>query len=66
VVAGERGWRGEHAYPDAIYVPHRDAPESSAVSASSIAAGLGDYGVPILSLPPGATPEAIALLKRAS
>jgi hypothetical protein len=66
VVAAERGWRGEHAYPDAIYVPHRDAADASAVSATSIAAGLGDYGVPVLSLPPGATPETIALLKRAS
>jgi hypothetical protein len=23
VIAGERGWRGEHAYPDTLYVANR-------------------------------------------
>lgn len=66
VVVGERGWRGEHAYPDAIYVPRRTTAEGGgARNTADIAAGLRDYGVPVRTLQPGSTPETIALLGRA-
>jgi hypothetical protein len=65
VVVGERGWRGEHAYPDAIYVRRRTSKAQGAPTSADIAAGLRDYGVPILSLQPGSIPETIASLERA-
>lgn len=65
-IVGERGWRAEHAYPDAIYVPRRTAGELGGLPKSAdIAAGLRDYGIPVLTLQPGSTPETIGALRRA-
>jgi hypothetical protein len=47
VVECERGWRGEHAYPDRIYVPCRPPAEHNPQNALEIAAGLRDYGIPV-------------------
>jgi hypothetical protein len=65
VIAAERGWRGEHAYPDAIYVPSR-TPEQELHKAVELAAGLRDYGVPVRLLRWKTTPEIIASLARAA
>jgi hypothetical protein len=60
VVECERGWRGQHAYPDRLYVPLRPAHEGGRQAAVELAAGLRDYGVPISLLRWEATPEVIA------
>ena len=65
VIAAERGWRGEHAYPDAIYVPSRTL-EQELHKAVELAAGLRDYGAPVRLLRWRTTPEIIASLARAA
>lgn len=59
---GERGWRAEHGYPDAIYVPERPGPRQEPYNALDIAAGLRDYGIPVDLLPWRRTPEIIAAI----
>jgi hypothetical protein len=66
VIECERGWRGQHAYPDRLYVPLRPASASAHESAAEIAAGLRDYGVPISLLRWDATPEVIATVAHAA
>jgi hypothetical protein len=66
VIAAERGWRGEHAYPDAIYVPNRLTPKQELHKAVEVAGGLRDYGVPVELLRWQTTPEIIATLARAA
>ena len=41
LIEGEHGWRGEFAYPLALYVPAR------VPNAAAVALGLTDYGVPV-------------------
>ena len=65
VTAAERGWRGEHAYPDAIYVPSR-TPEQELHKAVELATGLRDCGVLVRLLRWRTTPEIIASLARAA
>jgi hypothetical protein len=40
VIECERGWRGELAYPDALFIPTRES-----IPAHQVTAGLRDYGV---------------------
>jgi hypothetical protein len=54
VVEGDRGWRGEYAYPDLLYA-------SNGLTEHS----LRDYGVPVLALPAVTTPEILASLRAA-
>ena len=66
VIECERGWRGEHAYPDRLFVPRRPATTSSYEFAAEIAAGLRDYGIPISLLRWEATPDVVAAVAAAA
>ena len=66
VIECERGWRGEHAYPDRLFVPRRPATTSSHEFAAEIAAGLRDYGIPISLLRWEATPDVVAAVAAAA
>jgi hypothetical protein len=54
VVECEGGWRGEHAYPSALFVPtgrahgwRRGRIQAPALPVEHVAIGLADYGVPV-------------------
>jgi hypothetical protein len=66
VIACERGWRAECAYPDHIYVPNWATSKRPPHQSLEIAAGLGDYGVPVSLLPARARPEIIASIEQAA
>jgi hypothetical protein len=66
VIAGERGRRAQHAYPDAIYVPDRLAPRQELYKVLDVAAGLRDYGIPVNLLPWHTTPEIITAITEAA
>jgi hypothetical protein len=66
VVECERGWRGERAYPDRIYVPCRENVSRDVRRAHEIVAGLVDYGVPVSLLGSRSTPEIVASAMRAA
>jgi hypothetical protein len=66
VIECERGWRGEHAYPERIYVLRRPYGDQPAQRPFEIAAGLRDYGVPISLLRWQTTPEVIACAEHAA
>ncbi len=65
VVAGEHGWRGQCAYPDALFVPTRTT-AGQRMQPTDVAAALRDYGVPVLLLGDRTTPELIASLREAA
>lgn len=60
VIAGERGWRAEHAYPDAFYLPGRGN------GARVAAAALGDYLVPVEIVDPREAPVMLSSLREAA
>jgi hypothetical protein len=66
VIVGERGWRAEHAYPHAIYVPDRLAPRQEAYEALDVTAGLRDFGIPVNLLRWRSTPEIITAITEAA
>lgn len=66
VIECERGWRGEHAYPERLWVLRRPYSDQPAEQPFRIAAGLRDYGVPISLLRWRTTPEVIASAERAA
>lgn len=66
VIECERGWRGQHAYPDSLFVPLRPSSDASHQFADEISAGLRDYGIPISLLPWEKTPDVIASLAPAA
>ena len=57
VVEAEDGWRGERAYPDALYLleesEHPLAPGHEGLSTDEILAALEPYGVPLELVPAG-------------
>ncbi|HTS72965.1 MAG TPA: hypothetical protein VMG74_04575 [Gaiellaceae bacterium] len=63
VVSAERGWRGEYAYPDALYAPPQLMPAQQPESPCT--AGLADYAVPVLPLVGATTPEVVESLRAA-
>lgn len=66
VIQCERGWRGEHAYPNRLFVPLREGDARSRRLSEEIAAGLRDYGVPVSPLRWRQTPDTIAAAARAA
>jgi hypothetical protein len=65
VIECERGWRGQHAYPDRLYLCLRSTSEESRRLADEMTTGLRDYCVPISLLRRAETLDAIAALAQA-
>jgi hypothetical protein len=66
VVEAKRGWRGQYAYPDTIYVPDRLAAHAGTHSAHRTEDGLRDYGRPVRYLRERTTLETVAPIAAAS
>jgi hypothetical protein len=65
VIEAERGWRGQYAYPDTIYVPRRLAAKLAPHTGLAVADGLRDYGLPVQYLRDRATLEIVESLAAA-